>query len=254
MVAVRTTKLYLSLCICIQLFKLLKIFTILVPKMGLATAVLRKVPNAPPRARARRGTGLSRPTVAAPRMRNLAGCCTRHPDSPTPSFDALRHPPLPPAFCSLLFGSDPRSLASRARRLPHPTRPRVRPHCARRPACAPRAPTLCETPRVCPACAPRAPTVCDRLPLLRRHVRRVDARLLEHALHSAGARNGGLLGPGAPAAPSAPPPLLLHPIALCPTANGPPAHRIESSCAPLLLLLRFGFKESGALAASRLAL
>jgi len=38
----RMTKVYLSLCTCIQLFKLLKFLAMLVPKMGLATSVLRK--------------------------------------------------------------------------------------------------------------------------------------------------------------------------------------------------------------------
>jgi len=38
----RTTKVYLSLCTCIQLFKVLKFLAMGVPKMGLATAVLRK--------------------------------------------------------------------------------------------------------------------------------------------------------------------------------------------------------------------
>ena len=37
----RTTKLYLSLCVCIQLFKVLKFASAHVPKMGLATHVLR---------------------------------------------------------------------------------------------------------------------------------------------------------------------------------------------------------------------
>ena len=38
----RQVKTYLSLCICIQLFKILKFFAALVPKTGLATSVLRK--------------------------------------------------------------------------------------------------------------------------------------------------------------------------------------------------------------------
>ena len=38
----RSTKVFLSLCVCIQLFKILKFLSQLVPKMGLATAVLKK--------------------------------------------------------------------------------------------------------------------------------------------------------------------------------------------------------------------
>ena len=42
MAASRSTKLYLSLCVCIQLLKVLKFAGALIPKMGLASAVLRK--------------------------------------------------------------------------------------------------------------------------------------------------------------------------------------------------------------------
>ena len=42
MSAYRQTKLFLSLCVCIQLLKILKFASMLVPKMGLATDVLRK--------------------------------------------------------------------------------------------------------------------------------------------------------------------------------------------------------------------
>mmetsp|Transcript_6166 Transcript_6166/g.10351 ORF Transcript_6166/g.10351 Transcript_6166/m.10351 type:complete len:764 (+) Transcript_6166:170-2461(+) len=42
MASYRTMKTLLSLCVCIQLFKILKFAAILVPKMGLATSVLRK--------------------------------------------------------------------------------------------------------------------------------------------------------------------------------------------------------------------
>jgi len=42
MVSFRKAKMFLSLCLCIQLFKILKFAAQLVPKMGLATAVLRK--------------------------------------------------------------------------------------------------------------------------------------------------------------------------------------------------------------------
>merc|ERR1719359_861021 len=38
----RTAKLYLSLCVCIQLLKLIKFMKALIPKMALATAVLYK--------------------------------------------------------------------------------------------------------------------------------------------------------------------------------------------------------------------
>ena len=38
----RVTKLYLSLCVCIQLLKIIKFTNFLIPKMGLATAVLHK--------------------------------------------------------------------------------------------------------------------------------------------------------------------------------------------------------------------
>ena len=43
------TKTYLAICICIQLFKILKFAAILVPKMGLASAVLRKYAAPPSR-------------------------------------------------------------------------------------------------------------------------------------------------------------------------------------------------------------
>ena len=39
---VRSAKLYLSLCVCIQLLKLIKFMKALIPKMSLATAVLYK--------------------------------------------------------------------------------------------------------------------------------------------------------------------------------------------------------------------
>ena len=42
MVQFRTTKMYLSLCVCIQLFNIQKFAAALIPKTGLATAVLRK--------------------------------------------------------------------------------------------------------------------------------------------------------------------------------------------------------------------
>ena len=42
MSAYRTAKTLLSLCICIQLFKIQKFLAMFIPKMGLATAVLRK--------------------------------------------------------------------------------------------------------------------------------------------------------------------------------------------------------------------
>ena len=42
MEAMRDLKMYLSLTVCLQLLKLLKIAGILVPKMGLAPAVLKK--------------------------------------------------------------------------------------------------------------------------------------------------------------------------------------------------------------------
>merc|ERR1719310_1537927 len=38
----RTAKLYLSLCVCIQLLKIIKFMKVLIPKMALATAVLYK--------------------------------------------------------------------------------------------------------------------------------------------------------------------------------------------------------------------
>ena len=38
----RDAKMYLSLCVCIQLLKITKVFALLVPKMGLAPAVLKK--------------------------------------------------------------------------------------------------------------------------------------------------------------------------------------------------------------------
>ena len=39
----RNAKTYLSLCVCIQLFKILKFADVLVPKVGLATSVLRNL-------------------------------------------------------------------------------------------------------------------------------------------------------------------------------------------------------------------
>jgi len=42
MITFKQTKLCLSLCVCIQLFKILKIAALLVPKMGLATAILKQ--------------------------------------------------------------------------------------------------------------------------------------------------------------------------------------------------------------------
>jgi hypothetical protein len=45
MKTMRSAKMYLSLCVCVQLFKILKFASALVPKMGLATNVLRKCCN-----------------------------------------------------------------------------------------------------------------------------------------------------------------------------------------------------------------
>ena len=42
MATARTAKIYLSTCVCIQLLKIIKFTNALVPKMGLATAVLSK--------------------------------------------------------------------------------------------------------------------------------------------------------------------------------------------------------------------
>ena len=43
MTTFRDAKMYLSLCVCIQLLKILKVASALIPKMGLATNVLKKV-------------------------------------------------------------------------------------------------------------------------------------------------------------------------------------------------------------------